>query len=271
MTAPDGTVLPVTVASRSARLWRIEFAAPTAPGFFSLLIGPDITDPLGRKLDQDQDGQAGEAADDRYEAGFLLEAPASPAPPSGRAPTRQKGLRRCLSDKFIVTSYSPSGQQLLSQLKCSYFIVNFNHPVDESTLTPERIQTVRDVQFTGVKRLSPTQYRLEFQPTMDKDYQDDSRAQLNGPFVIGLAAEVRDTEGHALELGPPYIRFDAKDDLPPQITGAWVGLPETSGVAGAGFRPVDRGPRSLDAVQRGAGVARWGRRCPARSIGCTCG
>ena len=46
MTAPDGTVLPVTVTSRSARLWRIEFAAPAAPGFFSLLIGPDITDPL---------------------------------------------------------------------------------------------------------------------------------------------------------------------------------------------------------------------------------
>ncbi len=51
---------------------------------------------------------------------------------------------------------------------------------------------------------------------------------MTGPFVIGLSPDVRDTQGRALELGPPYIRIGVQDDIPPQITGTWVGLPESS-------------------------------------------
>lgn len=236
LTAPDGTVLSATVTRRSGRLWHIAFTTPTAPGFYSLLIGPNIETSAGRPLDQDQDGLPGEAADDRYQAGFLLASPVASAPAADAGAGREaESPPAVLSDKFIVTSYSPSGEQLLTQLKCNYLLVNFNHPVDESTLTTNRITTVREVQFTGVTRLSATQFRLDFQPTLDKDYQDKSRAQLSGPFVVGFTAGVRDTEGHELELGPPYLRFEAKDDLPPRITGAWVGLPATSAWQGLGF------------------------------------
>jgi hypothetical protein len=231
LTTPDGTVRLAAVIRESSRLWRIEFGAPTTPGFCSLLIGPNIATPQGVQLDQDQDGQTGEATDDRYEAGFLLETP----PVGEGAASEAESPPAVLSDKFIVTSYAPSGQQHTSTLKCDYFLINFSHPVDETTLTLQRIQTVRDekatglMRFTGIARLSPTQYRLNVAPTLDAAYRDKARAELNGPFVIGFTPGVRDTDGQELQLGEPYIRFDAVDDMPPQITGVWVGLPAATG------------------------------------------
>lgn len=233
MKAPDGTVLPVTVTPLSSRLWQVEFATPAAPGFYSLLIGPDIVTPRGGKLDQDQDGQAGEAADDRYEAGFLLQTPAAGSRASASEATGESPPA-VLSDKFTVISHSPSGQQRTSTMQVNYFILNFSRPVDERTLTLERIQTVRDergtgrMRFTGITRLSSTQFRLDLSPTLNSDYRDKARAELNGPFVIGFTPGVLDMDGQELQLEEPYIRFDVVDDVPPQITGAWVGLPEVT-------------------------------------------
>lgn len=55
-----------------SRTLRVSFAAQSELGAYSLTIGPDIFDLGGEAMDQDDDGQSGEAVADRYTATFTI-------------------------------------------------------------------------------------------------------------------------------------------------------------------------------------------------------
>jgi subtilisin family serine protease/subtilisin-like proprotein convertase family protein len=74
-TGPGGTVAitDVTpVAGSNDRQFDVTFATQSAEGLYSLVIGPDISDLVGNRLDQDADGNLGEDPDDQYTASFTL-------------------------------------------------------------------------------------------------------------------------------------------------------------------------------------------------------
>ncbi len=66
LTGPAGAVSPVTVAQISTLIYRITFAAQTAPGDYAFTIGPDILDAAGNAMDQNADGTAGDPIDDVF-------------------------------------------------------------------------------------------------------------------------------------------------------------------------------------------------------------
>ena len=59
-------VAPASVARVSDTVFRVTFPAQTAPGDYTLSVGPDIRDAAGNRLDQDGDGTPGEPAADVF-------------------------------------------------------------------------------------------------------------------------------------------------------------------------------------------------------------
>jgi hypothetical protein len=78
---PGGSI-PVTgvapVGGSGNTKFDISFAPQSAPGAYSMTLGPDIEDTSGNKMDQDFDGTPGEVPDDRFTGGFSIQ----PPPPS---------------------------------------------------------------------------------------------------------------------------------------------------------------------------------------------
>jgi hypothetical protein len=67
VTGPSGATVGVSsVQQVSPTVYRVAFSRQWQPGTYTLALGPDIRDPAGNRLDQDQDGARGETADDVF-------------------------------------------------------------------------------------------------------------------------------------------------------------------------------------------------------------
>lgn len=66
ISGPGGAITPSGITSLSTDSYEVVFPAQTAPGTYSLLVGPDVSDIAGNAMDQDQDGQLGEPSDDIF-------------------------------------------------------------------------------------------------------------------------------------------------------------------------------------------------------------
>ena len=64
------TVAATTIEEVGFNRFRVTFAEQTLVGQYNVKVGPNIADLAGNLLDQDRDGQAGETADDVYDATF---------------------------------------------------------------------------------------------------------------------------------------------------------------------------------------------------------
>ncbi len=75
-TGPSGLDLSADIAGASwsdgNTVLTIAFAPQATPGFYRMVIGPEISDADGKALDQDKDEIAGEPIDDRYIASFQI-------------------------------------------------------------------------------------------------------------------------------------------------------------------------------------------------------
>ncbi len=66
---PNGDLMSaLTGISSSGNTMTVTFSQQTSPGTYQLIIGPDIRDLAGNLMDQDADGTAGEASEDRFTA-----------------------------------------------------------------------------------------------------------------------------------------------------------------------------------------------------------
>jgi hypothetical protein len=69
---PNGDLTSaLTGISSSGNTVTASFAQQTAPGTYELTIGPDVRDVAGNLMDQDDDGTAGEASEDRFTASTI--------------------------------------------------------------------------------------------------------------------------------------------------------------------------------------------------------
>ncbi len=89
VTAPDGTkitlanVVDITPpgANNLHNIYEIVFATPqSAPGFYSVTLGPNISDSAGNEMDQNQNGIDGESTADVYAGRILFQPFANNAP-----------------------------------------------------------------------------------------------------------------------------------------------------------------------------------------------
>jgi subtilisin-like proprotein convertase family protein len=93
LTDPSGNPIPFTLTDVSGtslhNVWQLSFAPQTALGGYTLTVGPSVKDLSGRSMDQNQNGTAGEAAD-QFQATFTVGTQTvvvPPPPPPGPTPT----------------------------------------------------------------------------------------------------------------------------------------------------------------------------------------
>jgi len=72
ISGPQGNITPAAVSEIGLNQFRIGFAPQSAAGVYHVVVGPDIQDPTGNRMDQDRDGSLGEPTDDVYQASFNL-------------------------------------------------------------------------------------------------------------------------------------------------------------------------------------------------------
>ena len=61
---PDGQIVPTEIVSLGGNAYEIGFPAQVATGIYRFAVGPEIEDADGNRMDQDRDGENGEAEDD---------------------------------------------------------------------------------------------------------------------------------------------------------------------------------------------------------------
>jgi hypothetical protein len=75
-TGPTGAAIPIAsvtvVAGSGNRQFDLAFASQSAPGVYTIVIGPDIRDPFGNPMDQNGNFNPGEIPGDRYTGTFQI-------------------------------------------------------------------------------------------------------------------------------------------------------------------------------------------------------
>ncbi|MHC4179885.1 MAG: Ig-like domain-containing protein, partial [Planctomycetota bacterium] len=64
ITGPEGEIVPTGITDLGGNQYEITFAAQTRRGAYAVSVGPEIIDPAGNLMDQDEDGLQGEAKED---------------------------------------------------------------------------------------------------------------------------------------------------------------------------------------------------------------
>ena len=179
-TGPGGAIAvnAVTpVAGSNNTQFDLSFAAQSALGNYTLVVGPNILDAAGHPMDQNHNGIAGENPGDRYTGSFALQ-----------------GLK--------VTASTPSGNFLPNTV--TDVTLTFNEAVDPTTLTPGQIA------FTGpggptVNRItaldsSNTRFDINFDPLT-----------ATGLYKMTIGPNVQDTFGHKMDQNGNFIPGEAGD------------------------------------------------------------
>ena len=181
------------VAQLSPTQFRVDFAAQSIAGNYSLVVGPDIRDLAGNQLDQDSDLILGEIPADRYTATFSISAP------------------RVLSGQTEGTSNGP----------VTGVLFNFTKPIDAATFTlddiagftgPGGLNLVSAV--TSITPVTSTQFRVAFAPqgpagsyslVIGPDIRDLAGNQLDQDFDLILGEIPQDRFTHNFSITAPRI------------------------------------------------------------------
>jgi fibronectin type 3 domain-containing protein len=74
LTGPQGAITPTGIKQLSATQFQVTFPAQSQTGTYTLVVGPNITDPAGNAMDQNQNGVNGEVPADEYTDTFTISA-----------------------------------------------------------------------------------------------------------------------------------------------------------------------------------------------------
>jgi fibronectin type 3 domain-containing protein/subtilisin family serine protease len=72
LTGPNGAITPTAVNMDSPTVYEVDFPSQSAPGAYTLVVGPQILDASGRPMDQNGNGVPGEVPQDQYTASFTV-------------------------------------------------------------------------------------------------------------------------------------------------------------------------------------------------------
>jgi fibronectin type 3 domain-containing protein len=72
LTGPNGAITPTAVNMDSPTVYEVDFPSQSAPGAYTLVVGPQILDANGHPMDQNGNGVPGEVPQDQYTASFTV-------------------------------------------------------------------------------------------------------------------------------------------------------------------------------------------------------
>src|SRR5439155_596852 len=115
-TGPNGpisnatfTVTAVSPANGLATTFKIGFTDQTKSGAYSFQVGPNILDAAGNKMDQNQNGIAGEDPGDKFTATFTVANPSlTGSTPTGTNPPPLVAIRVTFDSSMAVSSFDKS-------------------------------------------------------------------------------------------------------------------------------------------------------------------
>ncbi len=73
MIGPNGPIAPMAINMHNLLMFEVVFPSQVTPGTYTLSVGPNIQDQVGRVMDQNQNGVPGEVPGDRYSTGFTID------------------------------------------------------------------------------------------------------------------------------------------------------------------------------------------------------
>lgn len=196
MTGPGGAIPVTAITQVDAATYRINFALQSTVGTYQLIIGPDISSSSGQKLDQNNNGIGGEAADS-YVNIFTIPAPRfNSTSPAGGVIGPVNNLRVTFSKPISSSSFSladvvsfsgPGGINLLSTI------------TSITPAAPGGLSAVFDISFSGVT--APGLYQMVLAPTVvdamghGVDQNGDGRSDAADNYAANFAISPSGTAG----------------------------------------------------------------------------
>ncbi len=174
---PNGSVDPTGFNWLDDLTVDVICAPITAPGVYELVLGPHVRDHNGNALDQDGDGVAEEALDDRYVARFGIHVPT------------------------IVRTEPVSAVAIMDRLRLS-----FSEPMDSTSFS------IADdiVEISGPDRpFYPTGFQWLDPQTLEVYFEPQTEA---GKYTVVFGPDIFDLSGNALDRDGDLILGEVGDD-----------------------------------------------------------
>jgi len=180
LTGPTGAISPASITPVTGTTWRVGFAEQTDLGAYEICIGPDIADPSGNLLDQDQDGVGGEIGDDVYVGTFNLDFDAV-------------GPR--------IVAHDPSGVQAAP---VSHVNVTFGETIDVATFDVSDVSIdgpAGAVAATNVIHVAGDTYRVTFAAQSEP-----------GAYTVTVGPQIADLAGNLMDQDEDGTHGEPVDD-----------------------------------------------------------
>jgi len=139
LNGPDGAIAITSILLDSGNTWKIRFPEQSKVGTYTLKVGPEITNALGIKMNQDGDTTAGEVSQDAYTGTF-----------------------RILASALKVSGHSPTSRQPSG---CDHADITFSEAIAENTFTVSDVTLTGpsgSIAISGIEKISSTKYRVKF-------------------------------------------------------------------------------------------------------------
>ncbi len=177
ITGPDG-IVPVTGITFDGTLsYTLSFAPQTTSGVYSIAIGPAIVDVGGTAMDQDQDGTAGEPAQDVFTGMFTID-----------------------SGGPKVLSYTPD----FVSRPYAFIDIVFDEDIDLSTFTPQ------DVSMVGPNGVVPVSQVVGMD--MNKVRISFATQTTLGDYSLVIGPDIFDPSGNAMNQDGDEVFGEADED-----------------------------------------------------------
>jgi hypothetical protein len=216
-TGPNGpvpvlAVIPVGTNPLTTTQFDIMFAPQQVTGVYTMVIGPDIRDLFGNKMDQDNNLVPGEVPQDQFTLRFTVPGPR-------------------------ITSSSSLGNQVAG---FNHLVVTFNEPMQRGMFTPGKIASFTDpmgnpVTVTGVM-VVPFTNEMQFDIRFNPAGRVGTYTMVIGPDILDLYGNQMDQNQNLIPGEPGVDPAGDQFRLTFNITGPVV---VSVSPAGSHQPPVD--------------------------------
>lgn len=171
LTGPDGNIAINNLTLVSGNTWKVTFADQIKAGTYTLKVGPNVTNNLDIKMDQDGDGTPGETSQDVY-----------------------TGTINLAASDLKVSSHSPTSRQTSG---CDHADIIFTEAIDAATFTATDVTLTGPagaITISGIEKVSNTKYQIKFpQQTAYGDYTIKI-----GPTIATADGKLLNQDGDAI-------------------------------------------------------------------------
>ena len=175
---PSATLRPMDIRVDTGNTYRISFEPQQEAGTYILVVGSDIENPAGDKMNQDGDAELGERVDDAYLGGFTVAA---------------SNLR--------IEGQSPTGTV---RSPVSHVEVTFTENINPNTFDKSDMQLTGpqgEIPVTEVKNLKDNTYTIQFAPQT-----------VNGHYRIAAGPNISNAKSQLMNQDRDNFPGESLDD-----------------------------------------------------------